>query len=123
MKACVLVLVVALATVAAATADRQTSTIQKAAATHASSEKWSVNCQPSHASLTCAFYDPSETGTMTVNGKQVESDGQVWFRAVATHLCEFDVLVKPSGDSTYQLEGQVDVCQPGWQEEVWPDGR
>ena len=118
-----MILAVALASVAPALAGTQTSSIQKAARTHASSEKWSVSCQPSGASLTCAFYDPSETGTMTVNGKMVESEGQVWFRSIEEHQCEFDLLNKPSGDSTYQLEGQVNVCETGWQEEVWPDGK
>lgn len=118
-----MILAVALASVAPALAGTQTSSIQKAARAHARSEKWSVSCQPSGASLTCVFYDPSETGTMTVNGKMVESEGQVWFRSIEEHQCEFDLLNKPSGDSTYQLEGQVNVCETGWQEEVWPDGK
>jgi hypothetical protein len=123
LKALVVTLVVFLAAAAPGQADTQTSAIQRAATTHASSEKWSVSCQRSGVSLTCAFYDPSETGTLTVNGRQVESEGHVWFRAIATHVCDFDVLSKPGGDSTYQLEGQVNMCQPAWQQEVWPDGR
>ncbi len=60
---------------------------------------------------------------MTVNGKMVESEGQVWSCSVEAYQCEFELLNKPSGDSTYQLEGRVNVCETGWQEKVWPNGK
>jgi hypothetical protein len=123
VKVFLVTLAIALATAGSATAGGQTSIIQKAATAQATSEKWGVMCTPSGPSLTCAFYDPTDSGTMTVDGKHVDSEGQVWFRAVKAHACKFDVLNKPYGDSGYQLEGQVDVCQPGWQLEVWPVGR
>jgi hypothetical protein len=123
MRAFVVTLAVAFATAGSATADRQMSIIQKAATEQARSEQRGVTCTPSGPSLTCAFYDPSESGTMKVDGKSLESEGHVWFRAVNARACQFDVLTEPYSDSDYQLEGKVDVCQPGWQLEVWPVGR